>query len=85
MIGLFLFILTRFDTAISPSYSIAVESLMLWYGYSLISVLFFMCAVQSFFAGMTLDNIIKNSKQTFELKLIDCERELKDRREENNI
>ena len=42
MIGLFLFILTRFDTAISPSYSIAVESLMLWYGYSLISVLFFL-------------------------------------------
>ena len=46
-----------------------------------VSVLFFMCAVQSLFAGMTLDNIIKNSKQTFELKLIDCERELKDRKD----
>ena len=42
MIGLFLFILTRFDTTISPSYSIAVESLMLWYGYFLSSVLFFL-------------------------------------------
>lgn len=44
------------------------------------SVLIFLCAVQAFFSGMILDNIIKNSKQTFELKLIDCERELKDRR-----
>ena len=46
-----------------------------------VSVLFFLCAVQSFFAGMILDNIIKNSKQTFELKLIDCERELSDRKD----
>ena len=45
-----------------------------------VSVLFFLCAVQSFFSGMTLDNIIKNSKQTFEMRLIDCERELKDRK-----
>ena len=43
MLGLFLFILLRFDTAIMPSYSAAVESLMIWYGYSLISVLFFLC------------------------------------------
>ncbi len=46
-----------------------------------ISVLFFLCAVQSFFSGMTLDNIIKNSKQTFEMRLIDCERERKARKE----
>ena len=46
-----------------------------------VSVLFFLFAVQAFFAGMILDNIIKNSKQTFEMRLIDCERELKDRKE----
>ena len=46
------------------------------------SVLIFLCAVQSFFSGMILDNIIKNSKQTFELKLIERERELKDRKKE---
>ncbi len=42
-------------------------------------VLFFLCAVQSFFSGMILDSIIKNSKQNFEMRLLDCERELKDR------
>ncbi len=46
-----------------------------------VSVLFFLCAVQSFFSGMILDNIIKNSKQTFEMRLIDCERELNSRKE----
>ena len=45
-----------------------------------VSVLFFMCAVQSIFSGMILDNIIKNSRQTFELKLIETERELNSRR-----
>jgi len=39
-----------------------------------ISVLFWLCAVQAFFAGLILDNIIKNSKQNFEMRLIDCER-----------
>lgn len=47
----------------------------------LVSVLFFMCAVQSVFSGMILDNIIKNSKQTFELKLIDVEREFNSRKD----
>ncbi len=46
-----------------------------------VSVLFFLCAVQSLFTGLTLDNIIKNSRQSFEMRLIDCERELKDRRD----
>ena len=46
----------------------------------LISVLFFLCGVQSFFAGLTLDNIIKTTKQNFEMRLIDCERELKNGR-----
>ena len=42
-----------------------------------VSVLFFLCAVQSFFSGMTLDNIIRDARQTFEMRLIDCERILK--------
>ena len=45
-----------------------------------VSVLFFLCSVQSLFTGLTLDNIIKNSKQTFEMRLIDCEHELNDRK-----
>ena len=48
-----------------------------------VSVLFFLCAVQAFFAGMILDNIIRDSRQTFEMRLIDCERELKDRRKDD--
>ena len=39
----------------------------------LVSVLFFICSVQSLFAGLILDNIIKTSKQNFEMRLIDCE------------
>ena len=46
-----------------------------------VSVLFFLCAVQAFFAGMILDNIIRDSRQTFEMRLIDCERILKKDRE----
>lgn len=46
----------------------------------LVSMLLFICTLQSLFAGLTLDNIIKNSKQNFEMRLIDCERELKNRR-----
>lgn len=46
-----------------------------------VSVLFFIFAVQSFFSGLILDNIIKNSKQTFEMRLIDVDRELKDRKD----
>ena len=42
-----------------------------------VAVLFFLCAVQSFFSGMTLDNIIRDARQTFEMRLIDCERILK--------
>lgn len=43
----------------------------------LISVLFFICSVQSLFSGLILDNIIKTSKQNFEMRLIDCEHRLK--------
>ncbi len=46
-----------------------------------VSVLFFIFAVQSFFSGLILDNIIKNSKQTFEMRLLDIDRELKDRKD----
>lgn len=38
-----------------------------------ISVLFFVCSVQSLFSGLILDNIINNSKQSFEMRLIDYE------------
>ena len=38
-----------------------------------VSVLFFICSVQSFFSGLILDNIINTSKQNFEMRLIDCE------------
>ena len=47
-----------------------------------VSVLFFLCAVQSFFSGMTLDNIIRDARQTFEMRLIDCERILKNDRKD---
>ena len=46
----------------------------------IVSVLIFICTLQSLFAGLTLDNIIKTSKQNFEMRLIDCERELKNGR-----
>ena len=41
-----------------------------------VSVLFFLCSVQSFFSGLILDNIINTSKQNFEMRLIDCEHRL---------
>lgn len=41
-----------------------------------VSVLFFLCAVQSFFSGLILDNIINTSKQNFEMRLIDCQHRL---------
>lgn len=43
----------------------------------LVSVLFFICSVQSFFSGLILDNIINTTKQNFEMRLIDCEHRLK--------
>lgn len=46
----------------------------------IVSVLIFICSLQSLFAGLTLDNIIKTSKQNFEMRLIDIERELKNGR-----
>lgn len=46
----------------------------------IVSVLIFICTLQSLFAGLTLDNIIKTSKQNFEMRLIDVERELKNGR-----
>ena len=46
----------------------------------IVSVLIFICSLQSLFAGLTLDNIIQTSKQNFEMRLIDCERELKNRK-----
>ena len=48
----------------------------------ILSMLLFVCMLQSLFTGLMLDNIIQNSKQNFEMRLIDCERELKDRRNE---
>ena len=46
----------------------------------LISVLFFLCAVQSLFYGLQLDNTVKTNKQNFEMRLIDTERIFNDRR-----
>ena len=43
----------------------------------LVSVLFFICSLQSFFSGLILDNIINTTKQNFEMRLIDCEYRLK--------
>lgn len=46
----------------------------------LVSVLFFICSVLSLFSGLILDNIIKTSKQNFEMRLIDCEHRMKKER-----
>ena len=48
----------------------------------ILSMLLFVCTLQSLFTGLTLDNIIRDSRQTFEMRLIDCESELKRRKEE---
>lgn len=45
-----------------------------------VSVLFFICSVQSFFSGLILDNIINTSKQNFEMRLIDCEHRLNNKK-----
>lgn len=42
----------------------------------IVSMLLFVCTLQSLFSGLILDNIIKTSKQTFEMRLIDCEHRL---------
>lgn len=47
----------------------------------ILSMLLFVCTLQSVFTGLTLDNIIQNSKQNFEMRLIDCEKDLKARKE----
>ncbi len=49
----------------------------------IVSVLFFMCSVQSFFSGLILDNIINTSKHNFEMRLIDCEHRLKESKKNN--
>ena len=49
----------------------------------ILSMLLFVCTLQSLFTGLTLDNIIRDSRQTFEMRLIDCESELKRRRGED--
>ena len=41
-----------------------------------VSVLFFICSVESLFSGLILDNIIATSKHNFEMRLIDCENQL---------
>lgn len=46
-----------------------------------VSVLFFLCSLQSFFSGLILDNIINTSKQNFEMRLIDCEYRLKEKKQ----
>ena len=43
----------------------------------IVSTVFILSSVQSFFAGLILDNIIQNQKHTFEMRLIDCENNLK--------
>ena len=48
----------------------------------IVSMLLFVCTLQSLFTGLTLDNIIRDSRQNFEMRLIDCESELKRRRGE---
>ena len=48
----------------------------------ILSMLLFVCTLQSLFTGLTLDNIIRDSRQTFEMRLIDCEADLKRRKEE---
>lgn len=45
-----------------------------------ISVLCFMAGLQSLFTGLTLDNIIQNSRQNFEMKLIEIERVYREKR-----
>lgn len=42
-----------------------------------VSVLFFIWAVQSLFSGLILDNIINTTRQDFEMRLIDCEYRMK--------
>ncbi len=44
----------------------------------IVSMLLFVCTLQSLFSGLILDNIIKTSKQNFEMRLIDCEHRLKE-------
>ena len=39
----------------------------------IVSVLFFLGALQLFISGLILDNINKTTKQNFEMRLIDCE------------
>ena len=46
----------------------------------ILSMLLFVCTLQSLFTGLTLDNIIRDSRQNFEMRLIDCERDLKNGR-----
>ena len=48
----------------------------------IVSMLLFVCTLQSLFTGLTLDNIIRDSRQAFEMRLIDCEADLKRRKEE---
>ena len=47
----------------------------------IVSMLLFVCTLQSLFTGLTLDNIIRDSRQNFEMRLIDCERQLKNRKD----
>ena len=46
----------------------------------IVSMLLFVCTLQSLFTGLTLDNIIRDSRQNFEMRLIDCEKDLKNGR-----
>ena len=48
----------------------------------IVSILFLICSVQAFFSGLILDNIINTSKQNFEMRLIDCEDKLKNKKED---
>lgn len=47
----------------------------------IVSMLLFVCTLQSLFSGLILDNIINTSKQNFEMRLIDCEHKLKENKQ----
>lgn len=47
----------------------------------LVSMLLFVCTLQSLFSGLILDNIINTSKQNFEMRLIDCQYRLKEKKQ----
>jgi len=63
--GLVLHLTTRFPTAVSPSYSAAIQSLMLWYGYALVVIMGFIllnCKLADYITKNKNKNHIKIDK-----------------------